>query len=429
MTYTTPNFPLDNSGRIKTTLSPEHDGISNAITHDDDGGVDAFSRLRISECKTLFDFKTVSTQYVSTYWNSSTIGTASVTTDTQKARRVLSVGGATNDRAIHQTVHYFVYQPGKSQLILQTFNFIETKANVKKLIGYYDANNGIFLQQDGSTVGFVVRSNTSGSVVDNIITQNNWNVDKFDGTGPSRIVLDFTKAHILIIDMEWLGVGRVRCGFVVNGKIYYGHYFSHANVEENVYMATPNLPIRGEVHVTGTSSSTTMDMICSSVISEGSQHPQFIRRTADRGRIPLSTDNNMRPLISVRLKSTEIRANVAVDSANIITTTNSDYRWALFKNPTITGGLAASWQNVDSSSMQFDMSRDGTIASGQYSVASGYGSNTVDVINIEFDHEHMPPLGANIAGDTSDEYVLAVQNATASSSDDYYASISWLEYL
>jgi hypothetical protein len=68
-------------------------------------------------------------------------------------------------------------------------------------------------------------------------------------------VLDTTKVFILIIDLEYLGMGRVRVGFVVNGVIHYAHQFLHSNIlSGKPYMGTASLPIA--VVVSGTVAST-----------------------------------------------------------------------------------------------------------------------------------------------------------------------------
>ena len=78
---------------------------------------------------------------------------------------------------------------------------------------------------------FVRRTFVSGSAVDaDEIAQSDWNTDKLDGTGPSGIILDESKAQILWWDFEWLGVGTVRCGFVIDGLFRTCHVFNHAIV-------------------------------------------------------------------------------------------------------------------------------------------------------------------------------------------------------
>ena len=66
--------------------------------------------------------------------------------------------------------------------------------------------------------------------LDNKIIQSNWNVDVFNGTGASGITLDFSKSQIFFIDYEWLGTGRVRCGFFIDGIPYYCHAIHNSNI-------------------------------------------------------------------------------------------------------------------------------------------------------------------------------------------------------
>jgi hypothetical protein len=84
----------------------------------------------------------------------------------------------------------FPYQPGKSLLALMTFVMAPTQTNLRQRVGYFGANDGLYLEQNDTDVRFVLRKSTSGSVDDTeYVTQANWNVDKFDGTGPSGITI------------------------------------------------------------------------------------------------------------------------------------------------------------------------------------------------------------------------------------------------
>jgi hypothetical protein len=98
-----------------------------------------------------------------------------------------------------------------------------------------------FFMQDGTTLKIVRRTYTSGSPVDTEISQSSWNGDKLDGTGASGFTLDPSKSNILFIDIEWLGVGSVRVGFVINGQLITAHTFNNANSLTTVYMQTANL--------------------------------------------------------------------------------------------------------------------------------------------------------------------------------------------
>ena len=139
----------------------------------------------------------------------------------------MNVTNASGSFVTRETTKVFAYQPGKSLLNLNTFVMSPAKTNLRQRVGYYGANNGYYLELNNTTVSFVERSFVTGAIVDTPVTQASWNVDPMNGSGPSGITLDLTKAQILFIDLEWLGVGTVRMGFVVDGNFYVCHKFHH----------------------------------------------------------------------------------------------------------------------------------------------------------------------------------------------------------
>ena len=166
---------------------------------------------------------------------------------------ILSGTTASGSTSIRQTFEYYRYQPGRSQQVLMTGVMGAKKTNVRQRIGLFDANNGLFFEQDGTNLKVVRRTKTSGVVVDNAVFQSAWNIDHLDGAGKSGILLDMSKAQIFVIDFEWLGVGRVRFGFNINGITYYCHQIFNANNLTTVYMQTANLPLRYELQNTAAS--------------------------------------------------------------------------------------------------------------------------------------------------------------------------------
>ena len=205
------------------------------------------------------------------------------------------------------------YQPGKVQEIVVTFNLISQDSGVTKRVGYFDANNGIYLEDDGSDYYIVRRTSTSGSAVNTRVAQADWNIDSFDGTGPSGVTIDFTKTQILFIDMEWLGVGRVRVGFVVDGIIYYAHEFLNANNLTLVYMSTPNLPIRWEISNDGSGAASSMDCICCTAISEGGKQDNgIIRYASTTTHVDASAALTTYAILGIRLKSQYLCSTVNI---------------------------------------------------------------------------------------------------------------------
>ena len=189
----------------------------------DSGAVDAFGRSRVSTPVLLIDLKRVgsvpdlqSTQSVS--------GSGSVNYVASRASNGLVVGPGVGT-AIRQTKARAIYQPGKSLQVFQSFILAPQRTGLTQRVGYFDNKNGVFFEVKGDSPGFVRRSFVTGAVQDHTIDRSEWNLDPIDGTGPSGVVLDILKPNIFCADFEWLGVGRVRVGFVVNGKPLYAHEF------------------------------------------------------------------------------------------------------------------------------------------------------------------------------------------------------------
>lgn len=241
----------------------------------DGANLDAFSRLRVSAPVTLFESTFRYDLAPLQYEQITSSGT--ISHDATDSNALLSISAATGLAAM-QSYRWIRYQPGKSQLVLVTFTFGSAAANVTRRAGLFSATNsgatvtvqnGIYLEQTGaSTVNLCITN--AGTQADEAIAQASWNLDPLNGNGASGLTLDLSKSQILVIDMQWLGVGRVRVGFDIGGKIVYAHEFRHANSVTDVYTQTITLPIRYEIT---TSSSATADMkpICAAVISEGGQ--------------------------------------------------------------------------------------------------------------------------------------------------------------
>ena len=97
------------------------------------------------------------------------------------------------------------------------------------------------------------------------VSQDEFNLDRLDGTGPSGYILDATKMQMVYIDYTWYGSGFIRFGMrMINGDIAYCHRMPNNNINTQSYMRSGNLPARYEVNhyaprtklIAGTDSST-----------------------------------------------------------------------------------------------------------------------------------------------------------------------------
>jgi hypothetical protein len=344
----------------------------------------------------------------------------------------LRVGTGSGDRTVRQTKSYFPYQPGKSQLVIITFIGGDPKANLRRRVGYFDEANGVFLEQTGDGLFIVLRSSTSGAVVDRRVSKSDWNNDAMDGNGVSGVTLDITKAQILLIDMEWLGVGRVRCGFVVDGKVYYFHNFTWANTDDatTVYMSTATLPVRYEVENTGaTASSSVLKQICSTVASEGGFDISRGRAHAASNGITVVSVGGRRPILSIRPALTHggqvNHTTVLPDNISFHNQTQS-----LFYEIVYDGSLdTPAWTPVDGDSV-VEQDVASTVITGGTVIASGYvvgaagaQSASKGVAGQELRNQY--PL--TVTFDGSNSYPLSIVGTALSSTASTLASMEWIE--
>jgi len=267
----------------------------------------------------------------------------------------MTVNTTSGAKVVRESTRVFAYQPGKSLQIFNTFVFASAQTDLRQRAGYFGVNDGIFLEQDDDTLYFVRRNGG----VDTRVAQSQWNIDIANGTGTSKFNLDITKAQIMWTDIEWLGVGSVRCGFVYNGVFVHCHTFHHANSVTAPYMTTACLPIRFEIENKGVTTGATLKQICSSVISEGGYQLRGTGHTistpiGDGEVLPTITDTEFSPIMSIRLKSDRKDAVAVLQNATFVAGAAGLYDVQLVKGATLTG---ANWQSVDSdTNVEYDIS-------------------------------------------------------------------------
>lgn len=387
---------------------------------------DAFGRLRVSNPYTLFDG---STRYSdNTFkWDQVDTGAAASSFLPNESSILMTTTGTGS--AIRQSKQVFSYQPGKSLLSMLTFVMNTPTAGVTQRAGYFGAQNGVYFEVDGTAINLVIRKYTSGSVdsTSEKIPRASWNGDRLTGLGGnsnlSGITLDITKAQIFWTDIEWLGVGSVRCGFVVNGQFIVCHTFHHANILDRVYMTTASLPVRYELISTGPSA--TMRAICSTVISEGGYANRSQSRAIGTALTGKDLSNTVyKPLVCLRLKSANIDSIVIPTSFDVYGLQQAAFVYCIILNPTLTD---ASWTSAGAdSTVEYDISATalsgGTIVSQGIFVGSNKGGATMISGN---DVDFSQQLGRTIAG-VSDIWCLAAIATT--NNDDAVGVVNWQEH-
>lgn len=173
----------------------------------DSANLTAFSRLRTAEARLLGDYRYMYGSGTSVQMNDLTATGGTLTSDQARNCYIGAVTTTSGSRVVRQTKKYHPYTSGTSTMGLVTFVMNPAKTNLVQAVGMFDDLNGIFFRMNGTTPQFVIRKN--GTDVE-VVDQSSWNQSSMN-------YLDFSKAQILIIDYQWLGVGRVRVGFVHNG--------------------------------------------------------------------------------------------------------------------------------------------------------------------------------------------------------------------
>jgi hypothetical protein len=392
---------------------------------------DAFGRLRVSEPYTLFDSQN---RYAAdNQFDTSTSGTGSSTYNANQASMSLAVTGGGVGSVVRQTYRVFPYQPGKGLLVLATFVMDNgTSANLNQSVGYFNTQNGVFFRRTAGVNAFVMRSNTSGTPSDaRFANQADWNGDKLNGTGASGYTLDLTHPQIMWMDFEWLGVGSVRCGFIIDGQYVVCHTFDTANVYgTTVYMTTAILPVRYEITTTTTAVAATLTQICCSVVSEGGFEQTSIDHVARRTTVltNITTAATFFPVVSIRLASGRTGSVVLPNRVQFLPLTSQNYEVALLKNPTLTGATWAATVPSDSN-VEFDVaataiSATGTIAQTDYVTSTGSGGTINTSIATGFNWDLQ--LGATLGG-TSDIYTLAVRTVDGATQGSGVGSLSFYD--
>jgi hypothetical protein len=387
--------------------------------------VDAFGRLRVSNPLTIFDSKNIMSQ--NTLFNATTASGGSVTYTANKSTVNLNVTEAASSKTVRQSNRVMSYQPGKSLLIFNTFVMNTLTANLKQKVGLFDANNGIFFTADGTTLKIVRRTYTSGAPVDTEISQSSWNGDTLNGTGASGFTLNAATSNILFIDIEWLGVGSVRVGFVINGQLITAHTFYNANNLTTVYMQTANLPIRYEIERAGTltAGTYTLQQICSSCISEGGYSPQGLEEMIGTAQINagvnLTTANTYYNIATIRIRASRPYAVIVPAGVDILNISNGDFEWGLFINATLTSSF--SYTNF-SDNVEYDLQTTAFSTAGTR-IAGGYLGGKTAPFTLGGDFiAFANQLGQTIGG-VSDTLTLGVRPGTANG--DVSGLLKWFD--
>lgn len=439
----TPPTQLSLTSRLSTELSSTVTQSSTTTVFDNsvENTLDAFGRLRMSSPLTLLDIRfpgqaVGGAPFLSNSQQVCSASSGAFSGSYSDAKLVMSGTGA--GYYISQSRNYCVYQPGKSLMFLASGVFNPGNSSMTSRVGYCDhdltasppaVRNGAYLEVSGGNVSVNLKNSVVVSVA-----RSQWNVDPMDGTGPSGLSLDFSKTQLLVIDMEWLGVGRVRFGFFAYGRVQYCHQFTHINQLTAPYTRSINLPITFALFGATAGQSGSLTQICSTVISEGGYNPvgrPFTVSSSSETNVPQSEV----PVLALRGGAAAYNhQNIIPSASSIIDSTNNNtllYRLRLYPAGTSAGTIA--WSDVNSaySVAQYatNAAITGFVTTGSIVIDSAYflgkGSNVFSNLAATFS-TLLVQVTADITN-VSDILVLTCTRVNSGTDAKVSASLSWQE--
>lgn len=372
---------------------------NNKIAYADTPNLDAFGRLRVATVTNLLDIKH-SFDKNPLLVSEVTAGTATSVFN-QEFARVRMSAGTNGDYVVRKSKISPIYQPGKSQLFEGSFSNFQIENNIIKRVGCFNSStastydtqfDGFFLESNGITSGITFNIYRTGTLVFSSDTTN-W----FNSEINSNLI-DWTNTNLMLVDYQWLGVGRMRLGMVISGITYYFTEHTSIGDEPNVYMSSPNQPIRYEIRSSGGIGY--LDMICSQISTEGPLSQGLFQTTSIvySADTLLGTPGTKYAYMGYRINPQYRNTNIKLDNIPIINDTNDSYLITVELNPTL--NFTPTWTDLPDTPIQYSLGTGGTntVTSNGFVISSVVGeagsiSNTV--LNVT---ENIIQSGVNVDG-------------------------------
>lgn len=395
--------------------------------------LDSASRVRVSNPLTLFEHNN---QYGTSpfKWDTLFVGTGSLTDNANASTTLSTGGGLINAQATRASRMYLHYQVGKSFYMGMSFTFGAGVTNVSKRVGFFDANNGVYLEQNGAALNLVVRTNASGSVVNTSVPQASWNVDQLNGSGPSGMTFNPLGSNDFRFD--FVGTFAIRFYVYYNGVFWLFHTIENASVTSPTVPtpATTNLTIRQEiVNLAAVGGATTMTVYNANVMSEGSEEQVPVYTFSVGNGITTKAVTTRRPICSIRADTTgpgrSIRnyGQIIPYTVDPYADTNSIY-WEVVTNGTLTGASFAAVSPVGLA----DLDTSATAITGGTTILSGYvgvttgGPGVTGRVSVISDLDVFFPLVYSSLANVQDTITLVATSFTGTA--NVAGSFGWVEY-
>lgn len=381
-------------------------------------------RLEVSTAETVF-FNTFQYGIETDVWDTSTSTGGTAVFDGTLSAIQMGVTSSVGSESVRQTLNCQRYIPSRQSELTFAVRLQTPVAGIRRRLGLFNGADGFYFEDNGGDYACVLINSNGGSPIIDRVSRTSWNGDKLDGTGPSGLTADPTALQIICMNYEWYGAGQVRFNFIIDGKKILVHTFNTANRSTLPWCATPFLPIRLELkNVTGVAGNHYMWQGSNSLIMEGGTSTLGMGQNllSPVAGTTLTTANTFYPVLSIRLKPTELSAIVLPTAFQAATLDNTSIFFRLIRNATITGGT---WVDMPDANSFVQYNQTATAVSGGTNLFSGFIPSTSGGNTTFLDPNTQYQLGRQSMGTVSDTFTLAIASTVSNKAG--VASLNWIE--
>jgi len=280
-----------------------------------------------------------------------TAGTATSVYEGNGIGSVNMVVATSGDFVIRKGKEANYYYPGNPQKIELTCSKFQNQTNVTKRMGYYSSStvspfsaslDGFTFESDGSE--HYVRIYRSGTVVWELPSAQWLRQDKVSVWSPENF-------GFYVIEFLYLGGAIAQFKILIGDELVTVAEYTHAGVDINTFVKSPNQPIRYEIRSDAASAAGEFNHMCGDVASEGIGEDISIPRAFNNGAVPLTslTANVRYAFIGLRLKSTELLQVADVYGLSVLAASTDQFLVELFLGGTV---VSPTWADIPNSFMQ-----------------------------------------------------------------------------
>jgi hypothetical protein len=374
--------------------------------------LDAGTRVRISQITTLVDGKILNTDNTNVF---DTQGTGTGLYGQNKYNMSVTAG----QYLVRQTRRFAPYFAGKSQMCECTFDNFQSETGTTKRVGYFSTSatvpysattDGFWLENNGTTIS--IKASRSGTTTVDVPMSawTNYN---------SVSTYDWSHFTVILFDFLWLGGAVLRLFLKTDQGFVLCHTVNYAGSATDVFILSPNQPIRYEIKsTTGTGS---LRYICSQVATEGSTEEHGYNNsvqslsTAAVASNTIAVIGTIYPLKAIRKLATHRDCAVKVTGVGVYcSSTNDIVYWTLQLNPTLSAPLtytSLSGSCIEEANGSAVAAISTTVTASGRELCSGIIGTGQQIPTNLFEKDFLAFLGCSL-NNTMDQIVLCIRPIT-----------------